>query len=202
MISGLTHQAVSERSAGRILAGTVSCLFNRTTLPTAWGTIAAYLAAWGVPDGQIARWQALWELRLDTRYDRQVGGGVMLQVLYSGDTREIELSGTREGLLAFGQLLRGEAGSCDLSENQRPFPYERSLSEIVFQEDPEQAGVSIVTEAQILRIRGRREALDLLADNVDGFTSEADTSDHCHVDSPTYDFIAPESDPLVIAFIK
>ncbi|MFQ3560182.1 hypothetical protein QZN11_25750 [Streptomyces gramineus] len=126
----------------------------------------------------------------------------MLQVLYSGDTRELELSGTREGLLAFGQLLRGEAGSCDLSENQRPLPYERSLSRIVFREDPERAGVSIVTEAQILRIQGGREALDLLADNLEGFASEADASDHCHVDPPTYDYIAPESAPLVIAFMK
>ncbi|MEU3997999.1 caspase family protein [Streptomyces fungicidicus] len=61
VISGLTHQAVGERSAGRISAGTVSRLLNRTTLPTTWGTTAAYLAACGVPDGQIARWQALWE---------------------------------------------------------------------------------------------------------------------------------------------
>ncbi|MGY3847381.1 Imm32 family immunity protein [Streptomyces hydrogenans] len=131
-----------------------------------------------------------------------MGGGVMLQVLYSRDTRELELSGTREGLLAFGQLLRGKAGSCDLSENQRPFPYESSLSGIVFREDPERAGVSIVAEAQILRIQGGREALDLLADSLEGFASEADASDHCHVDSPTYDYIAPESDPLVIAFMK
>lgn len=126
----------------------------------------------------------------------------MLQVLYSGETRELEVSGTRQGLLVFGQLLRGKAGSCDLSENQRPFPYERSLSEITFQEDPERGAVSIVTEAQILKIQGGREALDLLADNIEGFASEADASDHCHVDSPTYDYIAPESDPLVIAFMK
>ncbi|MER6342585.1 hypothetical protein ABT258_37670 [Streptomyces tendae] len=53
MISGLTHQAVGERSAGRISAGTVSRLLNGTTVPTTWGTTAAYLAACGVPDGQI-----------------------------------------------------------------------------------------------------------------------------------------------------
>lgn len=71
----------------------------------------------------------------------------MLQVLYSGETGELELSGTRQGLLTFGQLLRGKVGSWDLSENRRPFPYERSLSEIAYQEDPERATVSIVTEA-------------------------------------------------------
>ncbi|MER7930592.1 hypothetical protein ABTY96_47060 [Streptomyces sp. NPDC096057] len=59
-----------------------------------------------------------------------------------------------------------------------------------------------MTEAQILRIEGGREALDLFADNLEGFASEAGASDHCHVDSPTYDYTAPESDPLVIAFMK
>ncbi|MFE4696366.1 hypothetical protein ACFRIC_04675 [Streptomyces sp. NPDC056738] len=126
----------------------------------------------------------------------------MLQVLYSGGTREIELSGARPELLALGHLLRGKAGSCDLSENRHPFPYERSLSEIAFREDPEGDTASIVAEDEILRIRGGRKALDLLADNIEGFASEADASDHCHVDSPTYDYIAPESDPLVIAFMK
>ncbi|WP_037624127.1 Imm32 family immunity protein [Streptomyces aureus] len=126
----------------------------------------------------------------------------MLQVLYSGETRELELSGTRRELLALGQLLRGKAGSCDLSENRHPFPYERSLSEIAFREDPGRDTASIVAEGQILRIQGGRGALDLLADNIEDFASEADASDHCHVDSPTYDSIAPESDPLVIAFMR
>ncbi|MDQ0959135.1 hypothetical protein QFZ66_003013 [Streptomyces sp. B4I13] len=127
---------------------------------------------------------------------------MMLQVLYSGRTRELELSGTRPGLLALARLLRGKAGSRGLSENRHPFPYERSLSEIAFLEDPERDTASIVAEGQILRIQGGREALDLLADNLEGFASEADASHHCHVDSPTYDYIAPESDPLVIAFMR
>ncbi|MEU9137805.1 hypothetical protein AB0D33_17875 [Streptomyces sp. NPDC048404] len=126
----------------------------------------------------------------------------MLQVLYSGETRELALSGARPELLALGHLLRGKAGSCDLSENRHPFPYERSLSEIAFREDPESDTASIVAEDEILRIQGGRKALDLLADNLEGFASEADASDHWHVDSPTYDYIAPESDPLVIAFMK
>ncbi|MBM9503226.1 Imm32 family immunity protein [Actinacidiphila acididurans] len=126
---------------------------------------------------------------------------MVLQALYSGETRELELSGTRRGLLALGQLLRGEAGSCALSENRRSFPYERSLSEIAFWEDPERDTASIVTEGRILRIQGGREALDLLAGNIEDFASEAGAGDHCHVDSPTCDYIAPESDPLVIAFM-
>ncbi|MFB7333227.1 hypothetical protein ACFC00_16430 [Streptomyces adustus] len=126
----------------------------------------------------------------------------MLQVLYSGATRELELSGTRQGLLTLGQLLRGKGGSCGLSENPRPFPYERSLSKIAFREDPERDTASIVTEGQVLRIRGGRKALDLLADNIEDFASEADASDHCHVDSPACDYIVPESDPLVIAFMS
>ncbi|MEW2181689.1 hypothetical protein AB0890_35910 [Streptomyces sp. NPDC005406] len=122
----------------------------------------------------------------------------MLQVLYSGETKELELSGTRRGLLELGQLLRGKAGSRGLSENRHPFPYERSLSEIAFREDPELGTASIVAEDQILRIQGGREALD----NLEDFASKAGASDHCHVDSPTYDYSAPESAPLVIAFMR
>ncbi|MGW4983912.1 caspase family protein [Streptomyces mirabilis] len=61
VISGLTHQAVSGRSAGRISAGTVSRLLNRSTLPATWGTTAVYLSACGVPDDQITQWQAVWQ---------------------------------------------------------------------------------------------------------------------------------------------
>ena len=75
-------------------------------------------------------------------------------------------------------------------------------SGITFREDPERDAASIVTEDEILRIQGGREALNLLAANIETFASEANASDHCHVDSPTYDFIAPESDPLVIAFMR
>ncbi|WP_405562692.1 caspase family protein [Streptomyces phaeochromogenes] len=61
VVSGLTHQAVSERSAGRMAAGTVGRLLNRSTLPTTWGTAAVYLSACGVPDEQITQWQAAWQ---------------------------------------------------------------------------------------------------------------------------------------------
>ncbi|MGW1563371.1 caspase family protein [Streptomyces sp. NPDC002144] len=61
VVSGLTHQAVSERSAGRMAAGTVGRLLNRSTLPTTWGTTAAYLSACGVSQEQIMQWQAVWQ---------------------------------------------------------------------------------------------------------------------------------------------
>ncbi|MEU6611544.1 caspase family protein [Streptomyces shenzhenensis] len=61
VVSGLTHQAVSERATGRMTAGTVGRLLNRSTLPTTWGTTAVYLSACGVPDEQITQWQTAWQ---------------------------------------------------------------------------------------------------------------------------------------------
>ncbi len=58
--SGLTHQLVSRRSGGRVSAGTVSRLLNRESLPRTWQTTAAFLSACGVPDAQVAEWQAVW----------------------------------------------------------------------------------------------------------------------------------------------
>ncbi|MEV0530061.1 caspase family protein [Streptomyces sp. NPDC050439] len=67
VVSGLTHRAISERSAGRMAAGTVGGLLNRSTLPTTWGTTAVYLSACGVPDDQITQWQTAWQhLRAQT----------------------------------------------------------------------------------------------------------------------------------------
>lgn len=74
VVSGLTQQAVSERSAGRISVGTVSSLLNRGTLPTTWSTTAAYLSACGVPDDQITQWQAVWQqLRAEISSGRAAG---------------------------------------------------------------------------------------------------------------------------------
>ncbi|MDX2548781.1 hypothetical protein PV331_44180 [Streptomyces sp. WI04-05B] len=61
VVGGLTHRAVRERSAGRIAAGTVGGLLNRSTLPTTWGTTVLYLSACGVPDEQITQWQTAWQ---------------------------------------------------------------------------------------------------------------------------------------------
>ena len=61
VVSGLTHRAVSERSGGRMAAGTVGALLNRSTLPATWGTKAVYLSACGVPGEQITQWQTAWQ---------------------------------------------------------------------------------------------------------------------------------------------
>ncbi|MEV7076606.1 caspase family protein [Streptomyces sp. NPDC093990] len=61
VVSGLTHQAVSQRAAGRIAAGTVSRLLNRSTLPDTWTTTAVYLSACGIPDEQITQWHTVWQ---------------------------------------------------------------------------------------------------------------------------------------------
>ncbi|GAA2156454.1 hypothetical protein GCM10009760_57440 [Kitasatospora kazusensis] len=141
-------------------------------------------------------------IRLGDHWDRPDRGNAMVQVLFCGATRELELSGTRPGLLALGQLLRGQGGGCDLSDNRHPAPYERALSRIAFRETPGRDTASVVVEGQILSIQGGREALDLLADNIEGFARESDATHHLHVDYPTYDFITPESDPMVLAFTR
>ncbi|MFJ3311067.1 caspase domain-containing protein [Streptomyces sp. NPDC086549] len=60
-VSGLTQQAVSQRSGGRISTGTVGRLINSGTLPTRWQTTGVYLEACGVPDDQVTRWRSVWE---------------------------------------------------------------------------------------------------------------------------------------------
>ncbi|NEA68634.1 caspase family protein [Streptomyces sp. SID12488] len=61
VVSGLTQQAVSWRSDGRISAGSVGRLLNRAELPATWETTEAYLSACGVPEDRIALWQLVWQ---------------------------------------------------------------------------------------------------------------------------------------------
>ncbi|GGV19883.1 hypothetical protein GCM10010495_38690 [Kitasatospora herbaricolor] len=124
----------------------------------------------------------------------------MVQVLCSSESGELELTGRRPDLRALGRLLRGRAGTHALTVNQNPFPYEMSLQWISMREYSDRDTASITADGHTLRIHGGRAALDLLADNVEGFAAEADATDHCHVDFPTYSFISAESHPLVIAF--
>ncbi|MFD0140450.1 caspase domain-containing protein [Streptomyces sp. NPDC127159] len=61
VVSGLTQQAVSERSGGGISAGSVRRLLNRPGLPATWKTTALYLSACGVPAEQIELWRHVWQ---------------------------------------------------------------------------------------------------------------------------------------------
>ncbi|WP_354644387.1 Imm32 family immunity protein [Kitasatospora camelliae] len=126
----------------------------------------------------------------------------MLEVLYSEATGELELSGTRQDLRLLGRLLSAPAGTCDLAENREPAPYDRSLARISFREDPAGGAAAIVAEGTVLRISGGRDALDLLAADIEDFAEESELSHHLHVDFPTCDFIASGSDPLVVAFLR
>ncbi|MFE9813129.1 caspase family protein [Streptomyces sp. NPDC005548] len=61
-VSGLTQQAVVQRSQGRISStSTVSRLVNGPALPATWPTTAAYLLACGLTDEQVLLWQDAWQ---------------------------------------------------------------------------------------------------------------------------------------------
>lgn len=123
----------------------------------------------------------------------------MMQVLRLDSTEEMELSGTRSELLALARSLRNDRGRHDLHGDPAPFPYSRSLSEIEVREISGGA-VNISWDGSSLKIRGGRSALDLLADNIGSFASEAADSDHLHIEYfPGHFYLSPESESLVLA---
>ncbi|WP_202609546.1 SUKH-3 domain-containing protein [Herbidospora solisilvae] len=122
-----------------------------------------------------------------------------LQVLRADSTAELELSGTRPELRALGRFLRAGRGRRGLLENREPSPYSRSLSELQFQETPGSV-IRILVDGSSLKIFGGRAALDLLADDIEDFASNADASDHLHVEYfPGHHYLVSGSDSLVIA---
>jgi hypothetical protein len=61
-VSGLTQQAVVQRSEGRISsASTVGRLVNGFALPPTFATTSAYLSACGLTDEEVLLWQDVWQ---------------------------------------------------------------------------------------------------------------------------------------------
>lgn len=123
-----------------------------------------------------------------------------MKVLREDSTGEMEFSGTRSELLALGQQLRSGRGEVQLSVTPDPLPYSRSLSRIEFRQAGQKIRFSLAGDGDSLEIRGGADALNLLAENIEGFASEADLSDHLHVDYfPGHDYLEDGPGSLVIA---
>ncbi|WUV17759.1 hypothetical protein OG352_24475 [Streptomyces sp. NBC_01485] len=125
---------------------------------------------------------------------------MMVKVLRGDSTGELELSGTHSELLALGRELRSGQGEISLERVSDPFPYSRSLSWMTFQLVSGKILISSSGDSESLDIRGGPEALALLADNIEGFASDADGDDHLHVDYfPEHDYLAEGSGSVVVA---
>jgi hypothetical protein len=123
----------------------------------------------------------------------------MVKVLRGDSTGELELSGTRSELLALGRELRSGQGEISLEKVSDPFPYSRSLSWMGCQLGSGKILISSSGDGEAVEVRGGPEALALLADNIEGFASEADQDDHLHVDYfPDHDYLAEGSGSVVV----
>ncbi|MFD5512122.1 hypothetical protein ACFWIB_30740 [Streptomyces sp. NPDC127051] len=123
----------------------------------------------------------------------------MLNVLVSDATGELALSGSRAELYAFGRQVRGGLGETGLSHVADPAPYSRSLTRVVFRQADAEAVISVLADGETLEVRGGPEALAYLAANIEGFAQDGDPTGHLHLEYPGHDYLAEESDPLVVA---
>ncbi|WP_330290041.1 Imm32 family immunity protein [Streptomyces sp. NBC_00576] len=123
-----------------------------------------------------------------------------VKVLRGDSTGELELSGTRSELLTLGRELRKGHGEIPLEKVSDPFPYNRSLSRMSVRRASGKVMISSSGDSESLDVRGGPEALALLADNIEGFASEADADDHLHVDHyPDHDYLAEGSGSVVVS---
>ncbi|MEV7612387.1 hypothetical protein [Streptomyces sp. NPDC089799] len=122
-----------------------------------------------------------------------------LKVLRHDGTGELELSGTRSDLAAFGRALHSGDGTVLLTEVPDPSPYSRSLSRIVVRRSDGEIVIDVPDNGEALRIEGEPEFLSLLARNIESFALEADSEGHLHVEFPGRDYLTEESDPMVVA---
>ena len=123
-----------------------------------------------------------------------------MNVLRGDSTGELGLSGTRSELLARGRELRSVHWEIPLEKVSDPFPYSRLLSLITFRRASGKVMISSSGDRESLDVQGGPESLSLLADNIEGFASEADVDDHLHVDCcGDHDYLAEGSGSVVVA---
>ena len=118
---------------------------------------------------------------------------------YAETTGEVEVSGTRAGLLALAGVLRS-GGDLALAPVADPAPYDRALVRLGVR--LRRAGrVRVSVDGGVLVVEGGPEAIAVLAENVEGFAAEADDPrHHLHIEYfPGHFYLAEGSAPLVLA---
>lgn len=124
----------------------------------------------------------------------------MPRARYAGATGEVEVSGTRAGLLALAGVLRG-GGDLALAPVADPAPYDRAPARLRVR--LREAGrVRVSVDDTILLIEGGPGSIAVLAENVEGFAAEADDPrHHLHIDYfPGHFYLAEGSAPLVVGW--
>jgi hypothetical protein len=95
---------------------------------------------------------------------------------YAAATGELEVSGSRAGLLALAGVLRS-GGDLALAPAADPAPYDRALTRLRVR-IREAGKVRVSVDGGVLLAEGGAESIAVLAENVEGFAAEAD--DPCH----------------------
>ncbi|MFE4207442.1 hypothetical protein ACFRSX_27610 [Streptomyces goshikiensis] len=73
------------------------------------------------------------------------------------------------------------------------------MSRIEFEETSGLVVAFASEDFESMEVRGGRESIDLLAENLKDFAEEADLDSHLHIEYlPDYGYLSEESDPLVI----
>ncbi|GAB3171552.1 hypothetical protein GCM10027259_06890 [Micromonospora palomenae] len=125
-----------------------------------------------------------------------------MKVLYAEDTKELELSGTGQELRDLAACLRSSRGILPLDTGGDPSPYDKALSLIEFECTSGHVVISHVSARDALRIQGGADELDVFASSVEEFGNEGDPSAHIHVEHvPGHEYLAPSTEPLVIALL-
>jgi hypothetical protein len=125
----------------------------------------------------------------------------MLSLLHSDSTGEMKISGTRAQLRELARRLRSDGdGRITLYSVSDPSPYSRSLETIEFCRRSGKVCISLVHDKSSLILKGDTESLDVFADNIDEFASEADFGTHLHIEHyPGHYYLEEGSESLVIA---
>jgi len=117
-------------------------------------------------------------------------------------TSGFELSGDRVGLHAVAESLRDAATVSERevwhdSNDRGATPYDVFIKRMVVRQAPSK--VRITREDDVVVVTGRREELNVLADNIDSLVHGAERGDHLHIEYfPDHFYLDQGSEPLVV----
>jgi hypothetical protein len=128
-------------------------------------------------------------------------GGIVLSLVRSDATGEMELRGSSSQFKEFAARLRsGGEISVSLDDVPAPSPYDRSLSGVVIRSGSGKVAVSLMGNGQSLLVCGGDEFMAVLADNVEGFAEDGVRGEHAHIEYfPDHYYLAEGAEPFVLA---
>lgn len=124
----------------------------------------------------------------------------MIEVVRHNETGEVEISADPDGMVALAEAIRHAPAVVDAGEPESTWPYDEALRQIRTEVSDDAVLFVYEDATKSLRITGRQQGRDVLAENFADFAREGTPGEHWHVEwFPDHFYLGEGSAPVVVA---